>query len=210
MSDEPIPSVEDFRRVSPLRRAWVLFWAYVKITSLVIGGGYAIIAAAQDEFVRRRKWLTEDDVLEMITITQTVPGILATNSAIYVGWRIGGYAGAFAAMVGSVLPSLVIIMLIAAGISSIQSTIDTPAVQGAFKGIIGCIVGMVIVTALKMRRKAVVNPFGWIVALGCFLGLTVFKVGPAWLIVCAIAAGLAKVAVDRIIHRSRAKRGAEQ
>lgn len=210
MAVEPVSSVEEFRRVSPFRRAWVLFWAYVRITSLVIGGGYAIIAAAQDEFVRRRKWLTEDDVLEMITITQTVPGILATNSAIYVGWRIGGCAGAFAAMVGSILPSLVIIVLIAAGISSIQSTIDTPAVQGAFKGIIGCIVGMVIVTALKMRRKAVVNLFGWIVALGCFLGLTVFKVGPAWLIVCAIAAGLAKVTADRIIARCRAKREVER
>lgn len=77
MAVEPVSSVEEFRRVSPFRRAWVLFWAYVRITSLVIGGGYAIIAAAQDEFVRRRKWLTEDDVLEMITITQTVPGILA-------------------------------------------------------------------------------------------------------------------------------------
>ena len=82
--------------------------------------------------------------------------------------------------------------------------------QGAFKGISGCIVGMVIVTALKMRRKAVVNLFGWIVALGCFLGLTVFKVGPAWLIVCAIAAGLAKVTADRIIARCLAKREVER
>ena len=195
--------MEEFRHVSPLRRAWVLFWAYVRITSLVIGGGYAIIAAAQDEFVRRRKWLTEDDVLEMITITQTVPGILATNSAIYVGWRIGGYAGAFAAMIGSILPSLVIIILIAAGISSIQSTIDTPAVQGAFKGIIGCIVGMVIVTAVKMRKKAVRDWFGWCVGIGCLIGMVVFGLSPALLIVAAVAAGLLMESVRRVKQRRK-------
>ena len=193
-----------------MRRNWILFWSYIKITSLVIGGGYAIISAAQDDFVTRRRWLTDDDVLEMITITQTVPGILACNSAIYIGWRINGFWGAFFAMIGSILPSLIIIVLIAAGLSSIEHIIDTPAVQGAFKGIIGCIVGMVIVSALKMRRKAVVNPFGWVVAVGCFLGLTVFKVGPAWLIVCAILAGVAKVAVDRVVARSRAKREEEE
>ena len=85
MSDRPPQSLEAFRQESLLKRNWILFWSYIKITSLVLGGGYAIIAAAQEEFVRRRGWLTDDDVVEMITITQTVPGILACNSAIYVG-----------------------------------------------------------------------------------------------------------------------------
>ena len=181
-----------------MRRNWILFWSYIKITSLVIGGGYAIISAAQDDFVTRRRWLTDDDVLEMITITQTVPGILACNSAIYIGWRINGFWGAFFAMIGSILPSLIIIVLIAAGLSSIEHIIDTPAVQGAFKGIIGCIVGMVIVTALKTRRKAVKGIFGWCVALGCFIGMTLFKISPALLIVAAIVAGLCRVGFDRL------------
>lgn len=105
---------------------WVLFWSYIKITSLVIGGGYAIIAAAQEEFVRRRGWLTDDDVLEMITVTQTVPGILACNSAIYIGWRLGGCRGALSALAGSILPSLVIIVCIAAAISSVAGVVEKP------------------------------------------------------------------------------------
>ena len=105
---------------------WVLFWSYIKITSLVIGGGYAIIAAAQEEFVRRRGWLTDDDVLEMITVTQTVPGILACNSAIYIGWRLGGYRGALSALAGSILPSLIIIVCIAAAISSVAGVLKAP------------------------------------------------------------------------------------
>ena len=59
------------------KRDTALFWAYFKIAALVVGGGYAILAAAQREFVTRRQWLTEDDVVEMVTITQTVPGIIA-------------------------------------------------------------------------------------------------------------------------------------
>ena len=80
---EPLPA--PYQEIPALKRNWILFWSFIKITSLVIGGGYAIIAAAQDDFVTRRKWLTEDDVLEMITITQTVPAILSCNAAIYIG-----------------------------------------------------------------------------------------------------------------------------
>ncbi len=200
MSDSASAAVS-YRAIPALKRNWILFWSFFKITSLVIGGGYAIIAAAQEEFVTRRRWLTEDDVLEMVTITQTVPGILACNSAIYIGWRIGGYAGAFAALAGSVLPSLIIIMLIAAGVDRIRFLIETPEVQGAFKGIIGCIVGMVAVTALKMRKKAVRGMFGWLVALGCFAGLCVFGINPALLIAGAIALGLLRVGFDRLRGR---------
>ncbi|HJH04078.1 chromate transporter [Victivallis vadensis] len=207
MSDRPPQSLEAFRQESLLKRNWILFWSYIKITSLVLGGGYAIIAAAQEEFVRRRGWLTDDDVVEMITITQTVPGILACNSAIYVGWRIGGYSGALSALAGSVLPSLVIIMLIAAGVDSIRHVIETPYVQGAFIGVIACIVGMVVVTALKMRKKAVRNVFGWCVAIGCFVGLSVFRISPAWLIVAAIAAGLIKVGVGSALKKIHPEKG---
>ncbi len=196
---DQLPPPEPFQSASILKRNWILFWSYIRITSLVVGGGYAIIAAAQEEFVTKRKWLTDDDVLEMITITQTVPGILACNSAICIGWRIGGWSGALAALTGSVLPSLVIIMLIAAGVDCIHSTLETPAVQGAFLGVIACIVGMVASTALKLRKKAVKGVFGWCIVIGCLTGMTVFKISPAWLIVVAIIAGLVKLVVASIL-----------
>ncbi|MBS1370219.1 MAG: chromate transporter [Lentisphaeria bacterium] len=192
------PDSRHFSEIGAWEKNRVLFWSYIRITSLVIGGGYAIIAAAQEEFVRRRGWLTDDDVLEMITVTQTVPGILACNSAVYIGWRINGFAGAFAALLGSILPSLVIIIGIAAAISSVAHVIENPYVQGAFRGVIACIVGMVIVTALKMRKKAVNGWLGWLIAAGCLVGMSVFRMNPAWLIVGAIVLGLAQVAVLRL------------
>ena len=100
-----------------LARDLMLFGAFFRIAAVVVGGGFAIIAAAEEEFVRRRKLLTADDILEMVTITQTVPGIVACTAAIYIGYRVNGKAGAFAAALGAVLPSLIIIMLIAAGVT---------------------------------------------------------------------------------------------
>lgn len=194
---------QPFSELPVWKRSAILFWAFFKITSLVIGGGYAIIAAAQEEFVSRRKWLSEDDVIEMITITQTVPGILACNSAIYIGWRVAGFTGAVAGLLGSAVPSVIIIVCIAAGMRSIEHFVETPLVQGAFKGIIGCIVGMVVVTALKMRKKAVKGVYAWCVAMGCFIGMTVFGLKPGVLIIGAIVAGLAKVIFDSLLHRQK-------
>lgn len=180
-----------------LQRSFIIFWSFIKITSLVIGGGYAIIAAAQLEFVEKRKWLTDDDVIEMITITQTVPGILACNAAVYIGWRLAGWAGAIAGLLGAAIPSVIIITLIAAGMKSIEHLLQTPFVQGMFKGVIGSIVGMVIATALKMRPKAVKNGFGWCIAIGSFLAMTVFGIRPSYIIIAAIVAGVTAVALER-------------
>ena len=192
---------EALRNLSRWRIGWVLFWSYVRITSLVLGGGYAIIAAAQEEFVRRRKWLTEDDVLEMITVTQTVPGILACNSAVYVGWKLGGVPGAVAALSGAIIPSLVIIIAIAAAISRVQNFIQKPVVRGAFTGLIACIVGMVFATAVRMWKKVMIEPLAYLIAGGSLVGLAVFKLKPGWLILAAIFVGIAAQTATRLTQR---------
>ena len=188
-------------RMSRWKVGWVLFWSYIRITSLVLGGGYAIIAAAQEEFVRRRRWLTEEDVLEMITVTQTVPGILACNSAVYVGWKLGGLFGAIAALAGAVLPSLVIIVAIAASISRVQNAIMHPAVRGAFIGLISCIVGMVIATALRMWKKVMHDVLPYLIAAGALIGLSVFKCHPAALIAGAVVIGITAQLADHLLKR---------
>lgn len=197
---------EPVREITSWRVNLVLFWSYVRITALVLGGGYAIIAAAQEEFVRRRHWLTEEDTLEMITVTQTVPGILACNSAVYVGWRLGGFSGAVSALLGSILPSLFIIMAIAATISMARDFLDKPAVRGAFIGLISCIVGMVAATAIRMWKKVIREPLSYVIASGALLGMSVFKVNPALLIAGAILLGVtAQFVTSRKIRKENEK-----
>jgi len=192
---------EPLRDLSRWRIGWVLFWSYIRITSLVLGGGYAIIAAVQEEFVRRRKWLTEDDVIEMITVTQTVPGILACNSAVYVGWKLGGLPGAVAALLGAIIPSLVIIIAIAAVMSRAQDFIQKPMVRGAFVGLIACIVGMVFATAIRMWKKVMIEPLAYIISGCALVGLAVFKLPPVWLILGAIVLGIAVQTVTVLSRR---------
>ncbi len=181
------------------KRDAILFWSFFKISTVVIGGGYAIIAAAREDFIRRR-WITEDEFIELVTVTQTVPGILAGNTAVCMGWKVDRWRGAAAALLGAIVPSVVIIVAIAAGMSQLESFLESPAVQGAFRGVISGIVGLVLVTALKMRRKSVPDIFSAVVAVAALLGLSVFRINPGWIIVAAIIAG---ISCEFIRRRSR-------
>ena len=172
-----------------------LFLAFLKIASITVGGGYAILAAAREEFVVRRKWLTEDDFSEMMTVIITVPGLLAINSAIYLGWKLHGARGAFSSAFGALLPSVTVIMLIAAGLSSISDFLKSPWVQGAFKGIICGIIGMIGLTVVKMAKSNLKSWFDWAMVLLCVLGIAAFHWNPAFLIAGAIGAGILKVAL---------------
>ena len=179
------------------KRDTALFWAYFKIAALVVGGGYAILAAAQREFVTRRQWLTEDDVVEMVTITQTVPGIIACNTAAYIGWKVNGWRGAVMAVLGAVTPSFFIILLIAAGMTALSDFFQAPATCGAFTAVTSAVAAMVVVTALKMRKKAVKNLEGVIIALICFAAMTFFRLSPPGMIVFAIVSGIILEALSR-------------
>ena len=189
------------------KRDTALFWAYFKIAALVVGGGYVILAAAQREFVTKRKWLTEDDVVEMVTVTQTVPGIIACNTAAYIGWKIDGWRGAFSAVAGAVTPSFVIILLIASGMTLLADFFTAPATVGAFTAVTAAVAGMVAVTGLKMRKKTIKSPDGVIIAAICFGAITFFRVSPAYMIIFAVLAGITLEAVSR---RKKQKTGQEE
>ncbi len=172
------------------KRDTALFWAYFKIAALVVGGRYAILAAAQREFVTRRQGLTEDDVVEMVTITQTVPGIIACNTAAYIGWKIDGWRGAVSAVLGAILPSFVIILLIATGMSALSDFFSAPATRGAFTAVTSAVAAMVAVTGMKMRKKTIKNLDGAIIALICFSAITFFRLSPPVMIIFAVVAGI--------------------
>lgn len=170
-----------------------LFLTFLKIASVTVGGGYAILAAAREDFVVRRKWLTEEDFTEMMTVIITVPGLIAINSAIYLGWKLHRSAGAIAAALGALLPSVTVIMLIAAGLSAIADFLQSPYVQGAFKGILCGIIAMIGLSAVKMGKNNLKSLFDWCVVIISILGIAAFHWNPAILIACAIGAGILKV-----------------
>ena len=179
------------------RAELILFLAFLKIAAVTVGGGYAILAAAREEFTVRRGWLTEEEFTEMVTVVVTVPGLIAVNAAIYLGWKLRRLPGALAAAFGALLPSVTVIMLIAAGLSSLTDFLTTPWVQGAFKGILCGIIAMIGLTAFKMGKNNLKTVFDWTVALLCLAGIAAWHWNPALLVAAAIAAGVICVLVRR-------------
>ncbi|MBO4518535.1 MAG: chromate transporter, partial [Paludibacteraceae bacterium] len=109
-----------------------LFWTYLKIGTFTLGGGYAMLPLIQREVVDRKGWIDEEEFLNMIALAQAAPGLIAVNSAIFIGWRVGGWKGVAGAVLGAVLPSFLIILAIAMVFSEWK---ELPAVEAVFKGV---------------------------------------------------------------------------
>ena len=130
---------------------WQLFYTYLKIGTFTLGGGYAMLPLIQREVVDRQQWIDEEEFLNMIALAQAAPGLIAVNSAIFIGWRIGGWRGVCGAVLGAVLPSFVIILAIAMVFSEWK---ELPAVEAAFRGIRPAVVALIAAPLVKLAKNA--------------------------------------------------------
>ena len=179
------PALADRPRRHVLGR---LFVEWFKIALTVIGGGYAIIIVADDVFGKRLRWLDEGELLERLPLFQTIPGLIAGNSAMYVGMRLAGVAGAAVALVAVALPSLIIITAIAMAFAQLPA--GNPVLDGAFIGLRCALCGIVVATIAKSWRRIVNGLYGWIaVPLSCVL-IIGFTVPAGRILVAAIAFGV--------------------
>ena len=178
-----------------ISRLWLLFFTFAKIAALVVGGGLAMLPVIEETFVHRNKILTEDELLDMISLTQTVPGIIAVNSAVYTGLKVAGIAGAFCAVLGVITPSFLVILCIAILFPDLNP--ENIYVRGAFAGVRAAITGMIAVTALNMVKKGVKSAIDGIFVFAAFCACTVFKVNPALVICAAMPAGLLLLAWEK-------------
>ena len=122
-----------------------------------------MLALVQREVVDRQKWIDEEEFLNMIALAQAAPGLIAVNSAIFIGWRIGGWRGMCGAVLGAVLPSFVIILAIAMVFSEWK---EFPAVEAAFKGIRPAVVALIAAPLIKLAASAVGRKSGQRIADG--------------------------------------------
>ena len=161
-----------------------VFWTFFKIGAFTFGGGYAMIPLIQKETVDNHKWITEDDIMEIIAIAESTPGPIAINSATFVGYRTCGVLGAAAATLGVVLPSFVIILAISGVLRQFQ---DLKAVQYAFNGIRAGVLALLFKALWGMYKK---SPKGWaayVVMAGSFLLTAFLHVNVLYVIIgCAI------------------------
>ena len=168
--------MEDRQKVSLLQ----LFFVFAKIGAFTIGGGMMIIPAIQAE-MSRRKWIPDAELPDIIALSQSAPGLLAVNMSIFAGYRLRGIKGSVVATIGSVLPSFIIILLIAMVFSNFR---DNPWVIKAFKAIRPVVVALILVPTIRLGRQNVRSWWAWIIALFTLIGVAFLKFSPVYILLC--------------------------
>lgn len=162
--------------------------SFFKVGILTFGGGYAMLPMLQREVVDKHGWVTQEEVLDCYAIGQCTPGIIAVNTATFVGYRRRGIAGAVLATVGLVLPSLLIITVIAL---VLRSFAEVPAVRHAFAGIRVAVVVLVLFSVAKLFRAGVKKTLDYVVCIAAFALTVLFGLSPVVLVAAAVALGIA-------------------
>ena len=142
-----------------------LFWSFMQIGGLTFGGGYAMLPMLQKEVVEHKKWATEDELMNYFAIGQCTPGVIAINTATFVGHKVAGVAGGIVATLGVVFPCWVIITIISLFIRNFSSY---AVVQHALAGISCCVFALVLDATIKLGKKSVKGVFGVVMCLLIF------------------------------------------
>ena len=170
-----------------MKELWKLFYTFATVGVTTFGGGYAMLPALQREVVEKRGWATEEEVMDWYAIGQCTPGVIAVNTATFVGQKQKGVLGGIAATLGVVFPSLVIITIIAA---FIRNFADLPAVQNAFAGIRACVCVLILNAVVKLWKKSVVDWKAFLIFAVVFLGSVFFNLSPVLYVLAAALAGV--------------------
>ena len=178
-----------------MKKLWQIFASFFRIGAFTFGGGYAMIPLIQHEAVEKRKWVTDEDILDIVAIAESTPGPIAINSATFVGYRAAGVVGSVCATLGVVIPSFVVILALSFVLAQFQ---DVQAVKYAFNGIRVGVLALLIKALWSMYKK---SPKGWVayVIMGASLLLTaVFSVNVIFVIIgCAVFG----IVTSRIMER---------
>lgn len=164
-----------------------LFWTYLKIGTFTIGGGYVMLSMIEREIVDRKAWLDREEFMNMIALAQAAPGLIAVNSAVFIGWRIGGWRGVIATVLGAILPSFFIILAIA---MLFQDYKNYPAVEAIFKGIRPAVVALIAAPLCRMAVSAKITWASAIIPIAGALLIWLVGLSPVWVILVAALATL--------------------
>ena len=164
-----------------------LFWEFFKIGIFTIGGGMAMIPQIQQLVVEDKKWLDEEEMLDCVAISQSMPGVIAINSATYIGKRIKGIRGSLAATLGVVMPSFIIIIL---AVTVLGAFGENKYVLGAFTGIKAAVCGLILVTAVRLAKQSLTSVFQWVLAAAALLAIGFFGITAVWAIIAGAIAGI--------------------
>ena len=170
-----------------MKELWSLFWTFAKIGVMTFGGGMAMLPILQREVVDHKHWATEEELVDYYAIGQCTPGIIAVNTATFIGQKRRGVMGGIVATLGVVFPSLVIISVLAGLITNFS---HLRWAQNAFAGIQVCVCVLIFNAVVKLMKKSVVDKRTAGIFLLVLAGGVLLNISPVWFVLAAALAGI--------------------
>ena len=162
------------------------FKTFFKIGIFTLGGGYAMIPLIEEEVVNRHRWVGKEEMLDLIAIAQSCPGVFAINIAIFIGYKLNKVRGALATTLGTALPSFLIILVIAMFFHQFE---DNRVVAAMFRGIRPAVVALIAVPTFNLGKRAELNKFTIWIPVVSALAIWLLGVSPIWIIIVAGVGG---------------------
>ena len=173
-----------------LSRLLLLFITFFKVGLFTFGGGYAMIPIIQDEVTKKRKWISSNEILDIIAISETTPGPIAVNTATYVGFKVAGVLGSIIATLGLVIPSFAIIFVIS---YFYKDFMKAAVIQAAFKGLKIGVILLLFNAVIKLKKGVKVNLVGiilFVIALASTILVSIFTIEFKYTSLCLILLGI--------------------
>ena len=175
-----------------MKKYWELFIAFARVGVMTFGGGYAMIPILERELIDKRGWTTNEELMDYYAVAQCTPGVIAVNTATFIGQKRAGIAGGIVATLGVVFPSLLIILALAGVITSFS---HLTWVQHAFAGIRVCVCVLIFNAVLKLWKSAVKDVWGLLIFLAVLAASLLTSLSPVWYV---LAAGVAGVLIQNL------------
>ena len=164
-----------------------LFFTFLKLGAFTIGGGYAMIPLIEKELIDKKGWFDREEFLELLALAQSAPGIIAMNIAVSVGYKARGKSGMYLASLGAVLPSFLIILLIASVFTSFR---DNPVVESIFKGVRPAVVALIAAPIFRLAKSAHITLKTMFIPVGTAILVGFLGVNPVWIILLGAIGGI--------------------
>ncbi|HWQ06260.1 MAG TPA: chromate transporter [Feifaniaceae bacterium] len=169
-----------------MKNVWELYVSFLKIGALMFGSGYTMLPLLTREIVEHRNWVTEEEMLDYFALAQCAPGVIAVNTATFIGQKRGGWAGAAAAIAGVITAPILAILLVATVLLQFW---NLPIVVSIFNGVRVAVAALITTAVIRLFRANVKNWFGVALCIAGFL-IAVFGLSPILVVVVGIVAGL--------------------
>jgi len=178
-----------------LKRIFTLGWTFFWISSITLGGGMAMLPLFDRAFVEKRKWMTSDEMVDVVAVMQSLPGLIAVNMAVLIGYRIKGFWGALAASFGVVLTPFFAIAVLARCMALLSGN---PMLDHIFLGVRAGTAALILMSLVKLSKNVLAGPLAWTLAVLSFAAAVILRVDLTFVILGGFSVGLVLIVVQAL------------